>query len=94
MGCHGNYNDIKIEAAAAAPSPPPPPSALLSPLKTGNNAAKFRTFPSGQPGKEHGYPEKTKCVGREDGLYKTSPEKAAQGSPERRGSPRARGRRK
>lgn len=52
MGCHGNYNDIKIEAAAAAP----PPSSSLLPLflpalKTGSNPAKFRTFPSGQPGK-------------------------------------------
>lgn len=49
MGCHGNYNDIKIEAAAAAPLSPPSP--LLPPLKTGSKPAKFRTFPSGQPGK-------------------------------------------
>lgn len=48
MGCHGNYNDIKIEAAAAAR---PPPSPLLPPLKTGSEPAKFRTFPSGQPEK-------------------------------------------
>lgn len=29
MGCHGNYNDIKIEAAAATPPYPPPLFSLL-----------------------------------------------------------------